>query len=113
MKIFDHPQYVKFKEFLLKNKIKKFKLCFSLSSIFFTETKPFFLGKNKSCMDFQSVLSIDDYIDNINDKSCLIKSKNDIDQINQDLTTFLDLNQVVQFRYNDKVSKYYFINFQI
>jgi hypothetical protein len=60
-------------------------------------------------MDFQSV---EDYIDNLSDKSCSIKSKttNDTDQINQDFSTILDLNQLVQFRVNDKNSSICFLN---
>jgi hypothetical protein len=61
-------------------------------------------------MDFQSV---EDYTDNLSDKSCSVKSKNtnDTDQINPDFSTVLDLNHLPQFRMNDKNSKYYYLLF--
>ena len=52
--------------------------------------------------------AIDDLIGTINDKSNSIKAKNanDIQQINQDFTNFLDLGRkLIQFCLNDKVCK--------
>jgi hypothetical protein len=52
--------------------------------------------------------SLENLINNICDKSIAIKTKNtnDIEQLNQDFTTFLDLGRrLVQFCINDKVCK--------
>ena len=53
--------------------------------------------------------SLKDIIDNIIDKSCLIKAKNtnEIEKINDDFTKFLELGRkLIQVCLNDKVCKY-------
>ena len=59
--------------------------------------------------DAMNIDSLKDIIDNIIDKSCLIKAKNtnEIEMINDDFTKFLELGRkLIQVCLNDKVCKY-------
>ena len=59
--------------------------------------------------DAMNIDSLKDIIDNIIDKSCLIKAKNtnEIEKINDDFTKFLELGRkLIQVCLNDKVCKY-------